>query len=330
MIVTDFDKVENLILAYPQHYENEYVQLVKFYDQLIELIPSEINLVLIVNSRKLKLDLLSKYSHRSINIIVNEYWDEIWLRDCLGINTQDYFYKPIYFPYYCENKKHWKYFKKINEISLDLINRTIDKPIKQIPLIWDIGNIVSNHQYAIITNKLLEDNPKFELATIENIIKDYLELNPIFINKQPNDVIGHTDGFLSFIDDKNILISDYPSFSFMKEDKLYLKDVQKVLYANNLNFIKMAERPVDKIVKCNCDKHKAGCFYTAKGNYINFLRLNNTIILPEYKLHNKIEHKFYNTINVKMIERMGFEIKTINCDQLSKFGVSLHCISYTF
>ncbi len=74
MIVTDFDKVDNLILAYPQYYENEYVQLVKFYDQLIELIPNEINLVLIVNSKNLKLNLLSKYSHRPINVIVNEYW----------------------------------------------------------------------------------------------------------------------------------------------------------------------------------------------------------------------------------------------------------------
>ncbi len=182
----------------------------------------------------------------------------------------------------------------------------------------------------MITNKLLEDNPKFELATIENIIIDCLELTPIFIDKQPNDVNGHTDGFLSFIDDKDILISDYHNLSFLKQDKLYLEDVQKSLRDVNLNYIKMAERPVNEVVKCNCDKHKAGCFYTAKGNYINFLRLNNTIILPEYKLHNKIEHKFYNTINVKMIERMGFEVKTINCDQSSKFGGSLHCISYTF
>jgi hypothetical protein len=58
--------------------------------------------------------------------------------------------------------------------------------------------------------------------------------------------------------------------------------------------------------------------------------LDKTITLPEYTLPTLKESKCYNTQNVEILTELGFEIKTINCDQLAEMGGSLHCLSYTF
>ncbi len=103
------------------------------------------------------------------------------------------------------------------------------------------------------------------------------------------------------------------------------------LEEEKLEVIEMYDRPVDEIVPCECyRKTKKACFYSARGNYINFLRLNNTIILPEYSLPTLKETKYYNEVNKEILIQQGFEVRTINCDMLSKEGGSLHCLSYTY
>jgi len=42
------------------------------------------------------------------------------------------------------------------------------------------------------------------------------------------------------------------------------------------------------------------------------------------------ETKYYNETNKEILTQQGFDVKTINCDALSKEGGSLHCLSYTF
>ena len=103
------------------------------------------------------------------------------------------------------------------------------------------------------------------------------------------------------------------------------------LLQEKLEVVELYDRPIDEIVPCECyQKTKKACFYSARGNYINFLRLNNTIILPEYTLPTLRETKYYNNINKEILTQLGFQVKTINCDLLSKEGGSLHCLSYTF
>ncbi len=60
-----------------------------------------------------------------------------------------------------------------------------------------------------------------------------------------------------------------------------------------LQVIDLYDRPIDEIVPCECyRKNKKVCHYSARGNYINFFRLNKTIILPEYTLPTAKETKY--------------------------------------
>jgi agmatine/peptidylarginine deiminase len=331
MVFTEYSKVTNLILAYPERYYNEYEKLTSFYDSLINIIPNDIQLWLITNNNATKIKLESKYRYKKINVIGIKGWDEIWLRDCIGMNTSNGIIKPYYHPQYCSLHRYGDYFEHINKQSRIIIKECLQKKINYMPLVIDGGNFSNNDKTVFLTNKILDDNKELSKSEITNILKDFTGLRPEIIERCENDSIGHTDGFLNFISNNKVLLSNYPSLSFLKEDIQFIYRVRKKLKEEKLEVIELYDRPIDEVVPCECyRKTKKACFYSARGNYINFLRLNNTIILPEYTLPTLRETKYYNNINKDSLAQLGFQVKTINCDTLSKEGGSLHCLSYPF
>ena len=68
--------------------------------------------------------------------------------------------------------------------------------------------------------------------------------------------------------------------------------------------------------------------FSSGGNFLNFLRVKNTIILPEYNLPTKKETQYYNITYQETFEGLGFEVLKINCDVLTKIGAVLHCVFY--
>jgi agmatine/peptidylarginine deiminase len=331
MIFTEYSKVNNLILAYPERYYNEYEKLTSFYDSLINIIPNDIQLWLITNNNATKNKLESKYRYKKINVIGIKGWDEIWLRDCIGINTSEGIIKPYYHPQYCSLHRYSDYFEHINKQSRIIIKECLQKKINYMPLVIDGGNFSNNDKTVFLTNKILDDNRELSKSEIINILKDFTSLQPEIIERCENDSIGHTDGFLNFISNNKVLLSNYPSLPFLKEDIQFIYQVRKKLKDEKLEVVELYDRPIDEVVSCECyRKTKKACFYSARGNYINFLRLNNTIILPEYTLPTLRETKYYNNINRDSLTQLGFQVRTINCDMLSKEGGSLHCLSYPF
>ena len=331
MISTDFAKANNIILAYPERFYNEFEKLTSFYDNLIDLIPNDIQIWLIVNNNSTCIKIKDKYRFKKINVVPIKYWDEIWLRDSIGLNGKDEVIKPYYFPKYCCNESYPKYYEKINKLTRILIKECLQKKIVHIPLTLDGGNFVNNNDVAFITDKILDDNAELSKTEIIKILNDFTGLRPEIIKRSKSDIIGHTDGFMTFVSNDKVLLSNYPSLPFLKEDIDFVFDMRKRLQDERLEVIEFYDRPIDEVVPCECyRKTKKACFYSARGNYINLLRIGNTVILPEYTLPTLKETKYYNSVNHEILVNLGFDVKAINCDQLSKLGGSLHCLSYTF
>lgn len=327
----DFEKVSNIILAYPLNFKNEFSKCTSVIDELIDQLPKDINVQIVTTNEDALNQLDNLHSDRAFQTLLLEKWDDIWMRDCLGFINGNKFVKPIYFPKYCEYKNRWNYFKHINKTSRKIINHFIDKPIIDFPLIWDGGNLMHNNKIAFITSKIVEDNPSFTQDYIEKMIAEKLDIIPVIIPRQQNDVIGHVDGYMAFVNENNIAISNYPDMAFLKKDNEYLEQLRLVASMKGINVIRINDRPVDEAIACNCNKfRRKGCYYTAKGNYINNLRINNTVILPEYTLSTKRETDYYNQSNKEIYQSMGFDVKTVNCDLLAQFGGSLHCLSFTY
>jgi agmatine/peptidylarginine deiminase len=266
MIFTDYSKVQNLILAYPERFYNKYERLVQFYDELIHIIPNQIQLWLLTNNNATKLKLEGKYRYKKLNVIGIKGWDDIWLRDCIGINTNEQVVKPFYYPQYCALPKYRDYFENINKLSRIIIKECLQKRITYLPLIIDGGNFLNNNTSVFITDKVLEDNRELSKSEIFKILRDFIPLNPIIVERSRTDVVGHMDGFLHFIGNNRVLLSNYPSLPFLKEDIYFLFKLRKRLEEERLEIIDLYDRPVDEIVKCECyNLTKKPCFYSARG-----------------------------------------------------------------
>jgi agmatine/peptidylarginine deiminase len=330
MIQAEYQPVSKILLAYPERFYNSYDELVPFYDELISLVPNDFQIWIITNNNQTIRRLEEKYAHKKIDFLGLKGWDEIWLRDCIGIIKCDEIIKPKYYPNYCCSGTNDQYYKKINGLSRTIIKECLKKDILEMNLYLDGGNFVCNDQFVYMTDKVLEQNSIYSKREIDSIIKDLTGLIPITIEKNKCDVIGHTDAYLSFIDSNTAAIANYPSFPFLKDDIDFIKHLDEELRSVGIKRINLYDRPIDEVAICGCgNRNNKPCFYSARGNYLNFIRLNKTIILPEYNLSSKKETDYYNKTNQDILEGLGFEVLRINCDKLAKFGGVLHCISFT-
>ena len=329
MVQTDYHAVSKLILAYPERFYNGYDELVPFYDELLSLIPNDFETWVVTNNNQSIKKLEEKFAHKKMNFLGLKGWDDIWLRDCIGIIKGDYVIKPEYSPNYCASGNSREYFRKINGLSRIIIKECLNKEIVQLNLKLDGGNFVCNNEFAFITDKIMDQNGIYSMKEITAVLRETVELRPIIIERNKCDVIGHTDAYINFIDKKRVLISNYPSFPFLKDDIDFINQLDEELKIAGIERIVFYDRPIDEAAQCLCkSKNRKPCFYSARGNYINFLRINNLIILPEYNLSSKRESNYYNKKNQEILENLGFEVKRINCDTLAKFGGVLHCISF--
>lgn len=71
----------------------------------------------------------------------------------------------------------------------------------------DGGNFSNNSTTVFLTNKILEDNRELSKSEIANMLQDFTSLRPEIIEKSKTDTIGHTDGFISFLSEKQVLLS---------------------------------------------------------------------------------------------------------------------------
>ncbi|MBS1778054.1 MAG: agmatine deiminase family protein [Bacteroidetes bacterium] len=329
---TDYSKVDSILIAYPLGYKNEYNELTTFYDKLITKIPFDITITAIVNNNGAKERLKLKFKNRTINVVVFEEWCDIWVRDIIGIGVNNSVVKPIYAPGYCNYLTSTCDVNKIDNYAKLLIKENFGKQLKNLPLKIDGGNIVINRTYAFITRRIFDDNPNFKEEEILKILSENLGITPIIVPVNIGDTVAHIDGYLAFMDDNTVAIVEYPKMDLFKHDNAYSDKLVRYCSDINLRIVMIKDRPVNQTVPCQCNlkSKKKYCCYSAVGNYINYIRLNNTIILPEYTLPTLKETMYYNNVNEETLSNMGFQVIKINCDAVAQFGGSLRCLSYTW
>ncbi|RYD57629.1 MAG: hypothetical protein EOP56_07575 [Sphingobacteriales bacterium] len=330
-IQTDYSKVDTVLIAYPQGFNNEFEELVPFYDLLLTKIPFDINILVVVNSKSARERLKLKFKNRKLEILVFEEWDDIWMRDIIGIGINQSIVKPLYDCTYCNYLRANRNFNKLNSITEILIKDHLKKELVKVPLKLDGGNMILNSKYAFITKKIFQDNGDITEEEVLDILNQRLGITPIIVPSNTGDSLGHIDGYLAFLNDETIAVVEYPKMDVFKNDNLYSSTLVKYCNDLTLRVVKIQERPISQAIACECDmqKSKKYCCYSSIGNYINYLRINNTIILPEYTLPTLKETVYYNNTNEEELSNLGFQVIKINCDILGRHGGSLRCLSYT-
>lgn len=323
MIKPDYALVKDLFLAYPLGFGKHYNSFIPFFDELISLIPNEVHLYIIVNNERAARKLHSLFPDKNLDVTVIKEFYEIWLRDIMGFNRNDCIIKPIFKPDYYKDVYTDSYLKKIDRQVREIISNTIQKEVIDLPLIWDGGNLVTNGKVGFITDKILRDNRLYSQDKIEAIIKEYTGLEPIIIPTSEYDKLGHSDGFVSFLNENTVCLASYPFEDAQLSDSIYVERLEKVLNEKCFRVVRSIEAIVNE--KSRNDKD---FIYSAKGCYVNNIILNNTLILPQYTLTSTQECILYNHANYSLLKKYFVKVAPINCDAISADGGVLRCLSF--
>lgn len=202
-----------------------------------------------------------------------EHTRDIWCRDYMPIQTGiRQFVQFDYFPDYYLSPKYISQLTIPSEVSLDY---TFE--LSKTDLIIDGGNIVKSDNSAILTDKIWKDNARLKKTTVLSLLKKALGIERIYVIPQlPYDMTGHADGMVRFIDDKNLIVADYS-----KESKTWRTKMDRALEKTGLNIHLFPSETINW-------KNEHGD-YTAEGVYINFLRIGNIILLPQFHLEKDAE-----------------------------------------
>ena len=284
-------------------YADILIEIAK-YDRIICLVPD------LAHAKK-----MVKLTNLSLSIFKIANIEDIWIRDYAPLQSEQGYIKFIYHPDY-NNDFNYKYF---DMVFMKLFNQFIKYSVNTnfVDLKLDGGNFVHNGQgTAIITEKIYCQNPHKTKEEINKLIQDKTSIKKlVIIPILPEDITGHIDGILQWIDSHRILINDYQN-----------KDYHLLSFFEKLNCYLEQELPEIEKVKIPylpSDKKYLGWF-NEEGNYINFLRTQNRVYAPIY---NRPEDEAAKEVYTQVF---GENVSFIESKAISKYGGVLHCMTWNY
>lgn len=186
---------------------------------------------------------------------------DIWARD----------YMPVYagggkFIQFRYNSSYIRDEEYIDEKTIpeDIPERNQFRPISS-DIILDGGNVIRLKDKILISERVLKDNPNIPANELVNKLSELLNGTVYLVTDINSDMTGHVDGMARFLDDKTILVNDREH-----ECKYWKKGLQKTLVEKGFEL---------KDVPCFIHKERKYPL-SAIGGYLNYLELDNVIILP--------------------------------------------------
>ena len=247
----------------------------------------------------------------------------IWVRDYMPVQVGDHF---VRFQYKTVGYEKYPQLKIDDTLWMGKL-----VPVIQSPIVLDGGNCVRGYGKAIITSKVLKDNPEKTPMELLAEMERLLECQVILIPIEPGDTLGHSDGICKFVDEKTMLINDYSS--------IYDKDSRFKRYTAKLHSIfsdagfsveilpyaygdwdwDMSEKEFRKRYP------EADDFNPGFGYYINFLVARSLILAPVMGIKK-------DTDVIKRLLQLypQHSIVAINCKHLSMCGGLINCVTMNY
>ena len=244
---------------------------------------------------------------------VNYSWikgtNDIWCRDYMPVQTESgKFIQFTYDPSYLKGKKEWE--ESRSDVKRVCKMNGIDATYSDINL--DGGNILICDKRAIISDRIYSENPNYDKDTLEKKLSELLDCEIIIIpalKSQEEDLTGHADGMVRFVDRNTILGNErLPNeYKYMKEG------LQKAIDTYNLTYIDV---PFFEDKDPNYPS-------SAIGIYVNYLEVNNLIVVPVF--NHEEDEKAVDIIQKAFPNKI---IETINYDDVAKEGGLLNCTTW--
>lgn len=184
--------------------------------------------------------------------------------------------------------------------------------IEDSPIVADGGNIVADSSRVVMTERVLKENRQYKPDNLCAKLKSIFDVEEvILIPEEKDDLFGHSDGMIRFVEEGHVVVNDY-----RKVDPRLGRKLRDSLDRQGLQ--------VDVLPYSPEDRELNGVPW-AVGNYVNFLRVGDLILLPSYGRKEDTQAQ-------RALEKAipGTNIRPIHCAQLArKGGGVLSCISWT-
>lgn len=234
---------------------------------------------------------------------------DIWAIDFMPIQVRkDKFVQFTYNPDYLQYSKALKdTISDVNLICKELNIQTVKSDI-----ILDGGNVINTSDKVIMCDKVVRENHKILESDLKKQLSELFEVDEIiFIPTHPNDEFGHADGVVRMLDEHTVLINKYPANS-SKDESVFAANSKKILQQAGFETIEIPYNP-----------YKNKEYWHANGVYINFLQMQDLIVLPIFNMKE-------DDIALKLFENLfpHITISTLNCNEIAYLGGVLNCISW--
>ena len=233
---------------------------------------------------------------------------DIWCRDYMPVQIESG--KLIQFKYdpsYLKGKTEWE--ESRSDVKDVCRVNNIDAQFSDINL--DGGNVLICDGRAIVTDRIFSENPDRNKESLIDELSKLLECEIIIIpalRSRDEDFSGHADGMVRFVDRNTILGNRLAG-----EYKYIQEGMQKVMEKFDLRYI-------DIPFFVNKDPEHP---YSAIGIYVNYLEVNNLIVLPVF---GREEDK--QAVEIMQKTFPDRVIETLNYNDVAQEGGLLNCTTW--
>jgi agmatine/peptidylarginine deiminase len=178
-------------------------------------------------------------------------------------------------------------------------------------IILDGGNVVSNSRIALLTEKVFDENPDLTEHELESKLTKLLGVERLlFVPIEPSDDIGHSDGMVRFLDEQTVVVNDYR--------RMYRTFCFKLESAINKVGLRLTRLPYSP------ENKRFDGIWSAIGNYVNYLRVGNLIILPAFNRSSDEEAR-----RLMQLWLPNAKVESLECRELARKGGVLNCATWT-
>ena len=226
---------------------------------------------------------------------------DIWVRDFMPVQIRDgSFVSFRYEPSYLENEPQLRTNFK-SDLSLQFSFSVTYSDIN-----LDGGNVVlsPSKEQAIISNRILTENLNYTQAELIKTLEQQLKAQVILIPslKKKNDMTGHADGMVRFVNENTVIGNYVPSKKGLEQR------IQSVLQGYGIDVIDFP--------------YFSSSHDSAVGCYLNFLETERHIFLPVFG--NELDDKAVASAK----EIFAKMIIPVNVNEIAREGGVLNCISW--
>ena len=266
-----------------------------------------------------------------------EYTNDIWSRDFMPVQiNNNTFLKYRYDPDYLKSKEHihsrtntnevWNWFTKHHHTNLKS-NHSM--------LVLDGGNVVKSKDKVILTDKVFTENFNLNVSEATHVtskqkefiiemIKNDLEVQEVIIvPRLSGDWLGHTDGMVRFLNENEVLVSNFDFLLKDPEISEHLKSQIRKFYSilENDHKLKIHKMPYYEYPDDKHDGHS-----TANGCYINYLQVNSLVILPQF--NKPVEDKDALKKFKEIFKPKGIKVEPIDATEVTKHQGVINCVTW--